>query len=49
MDKWEECQEMVKEVFGEKPETPRELVEIMIAMADMALGYSDKPKQSILS
>lgn len=35
MDKWEECQEYVEAYFGEKPESPRELIGIMIHMADM--------------
>jgi hypothetical protein len=33
-DKWEECCELVEHVFGEKPESPEELVQIMICMAD---------------
>ncbi|MBR3349025.1 MAG: hypothetical protein IKG55_02980 [Solobacterium sp.] len=36
-DQWEECQELVEHVFGEKPETPLELVQIMIAMSDLVL------------
>lgn len=36
-DQWQECQELVEQVFGEKPETPLELVQIMICMSDMLL------------
>ena len=35
MDKWEECQELVEAYFGEKPDSPDELVKVMICMADM--------------
>lgn len=50
MDKWEECQELVKEVFGKKPETPQELVKLMIAMAEIALENSPiTNKNNILS
>lgn len=34
MDKWEECQDLIEHIFGEKPESPMELVQIMICMAD---------------
>ena len=47
MTEWEECQEMVEQVFGEKPETPKELVEIMICMADMITDM--KGQKHILS
>lgn len=36
-DQWEECQELVEHVFGEKPATPLELVQIMICMSDQIL------------
>lgn len=47
MDKWEECQEMVEAYFGEKPDSPKELVEIMIHMADIIcdLREGKEPKQ----
>lgn len=35
MTEWERMQELVEEVFGEKPESPDELIGIMICMADI--------------
>ena len=50
MDKWEECQELVQQYFGKKPETPQELVKLMIAMAEIALENSPiANKNNILS
>ena len=48
MDKWEECQEYVEAYFGEKSESPKELIAIMISMADMIcdLREGKEPKQA---
>lgn len=46
MDKWEECQDMVEQMFGEKPETPMELVQIMVCMADTILDLRQGRKES---
>ena len=48
--RWEECQELIEQVFGEKPESPLELVQIMICMSDRILeaeqaGKQRKPKE----
>jgi hypothetical protein len=49
-DKWEECCELVEHVFGEKPESPEELVQIMICMADAIedLRSGERKPQSTL-
>ncbi len=44
MDKWEECQELVEAYFGEKPDSPDELVKIMICMADMVADLKSGKK-----
>ena len=46
MDKWEECCELVEHVFGEKPETPLELVQMMIAMADIIVDLRQEKNPS---
>lgn len=43
-DRWEECQELIEYYFGDRPETPQELIEIMTAMADMVLEAQGKLK-----
>ena len=48
MDKWEECQELVQKYFGKRPETPRELVELMIAMAEIALESCPTTNKNII-
>ena len=52
MDKWEECCELVEHVFGEKPESPEELVQIMICMADAIVDVRNgerKPQSTLRS
>jgi len=36
-DQWIEFQQLVEEVFGEKPESPEEAVGIMMTMSDMII------------
>lgn len=49
MTEWEECQERVEEVFGQKPESPQELVNIMIYMADLIIDSRPTTNHQILS
>lgn len=39
-NQWNEFQQLVLEVFGEKPQTPMEAVGIMMTMSDMIIEGS---------
>lgn len=46
MNEWEECQDIVEQMFGERPETPMELVQIMVCMADTILDLRNGSEHS---
>ena len=44
-DQWTECQDLVEEVFGKRPESPDSLVQCMMIMADMILENRENKKE----